>query len=338
MWWLAASLAVLLGPATDPRELPPTPAVAIEWSAPPGCPTAAAIEARIVELVGRRLGTDPSRVFAVTGTIAAQDSGFVLDLVLREPDGTEVSRRLEAQTCAELGEPAAVVVAIAVVPPDEDSAPIVVPDAPPRAGAPPFPSGAPATIDAADPLLSGPTVNATRREPRRSSPRLRPRGVLGVLGGVAGGVLPSVGGALQATLGLSFEALRIDLVVTHEFRRRVTRERGGGMFDVTAVRPELCWTPGRGRWRIPLCGGPEVGVLRAGGFGVDVTRRVQHVWFAVAASAGVGVALHRFVALRLRTELVVAPMRREFTLDGAGLSTTGPIGARATLGVEAWFP
>jgi hypothetical protein len=339
MSWLVGSLAALLGPAAPIPE-PPTPVVALEWIAPPGCPDADAIEARIVELVGRPLGTDPTRVLGVTGTVTADANEFVLDLVLHPPDGGEVSRRLAAQTCAELAEPAAVVVAIAVVPDAgaDDTEGVVVPPSPRSPEVASDEAHALAPLGPAlEPAPRGRATTDRQRTPRVRR-RVRPRGVVGAYGGIAGGVLPSVGGALQADLGLAFPSLRIDLVVTHEFRRRIAGSRGGGLFDVTAVRPEICWTPGRGRWRFPLCAGPELGALRAGGFGVDVTRRVRHVWFALAAGAGVTASLHRFVGLRLRAELVASPLLREFTLDGARLSRTGPLGARATFGVETWFP
>ena len=326
-------------PSFEPL-LDPTPVVDLQWSAPTECPSAADIKAAIAELVGRPLGQDPERRMGVTATIHLEANEYRLQLRIKQPDGTTLERRLETSECADLGEPVAVIVAIAV----STSAEPVIPLAPERPGA--------HTVSRREikPAVVEPPPATTRDSPTRApglpkseaSRAWHAQGALAVAGGIASANLPGVGVAAQVSAGILLGRLRLDVVVTHEFsreqRRRAAGDVVGGRFNLTAVRPEACWRPGRQRWHLPVCLGPELGVVVASGFGVTETQTIQHTRLALVAGPSFVWAVHRSVALRLRTELVVSPARRRFTLAGTDLFTTRAVGARVSGGVEFHFP
>lgn len=349
---LAWAFWVLAVAPVAEEEPPPTPVVQLEWTAPPECPTREEVQAQIVELVGRPLGQDSTRILDVQGVIVAAPGSYTLSLRSQHPDGVVEERELSATVCRDLGEPAAVVVAIAVEGPVQGGA-----DAPSTDVDPSPPQEMVAEAPALNPVtntlplstesLPSPGVDDERAPMRRWRPRQpQPaptsdgltRFVVGVSGGLTGGSLPRVGPMVQGSVGLLRPGLRLDLVVAHAFRRTLSRGTDGSDFALTVVRPELCVRPGRAKWRIPVCAGPELGVLRAWGGRVASPNSAIRLWMAIAAGTGLVWAPHHVVALRLRGEAVVAPVRRGFTIDGLTVYTTGVFGGRASLGIEIRLP
>ena len=64
----------------------------------------------------------------------------------------------------------------------------------------------------------------------------------------------------------------------------------------------------------------------------------RHAWVAIVGSTGVAFAVLPWLALRLRAGIALGLLRREFTLLGAPLGTTGPVDGRLGLGVELRLP
>jgi hypothetical protein len=347
-WWLAG--LVSSGPA--PRE--PTPIVELTWSAPKSCPSRAAVLAKIESLVQRPLGQDPERTLVVTGKVTRARGKYSLALVVVDR-GAETARTFSAAKCRDLLEPAAVVVAVAVDPVDETPpVDLIVPEPPaviePEEAVPeslpmPEPEPAAARIERAPspaPAIVEPTrapTSATdeRRPRRRRAPDLK--AIVGVRGGVDGGNLPGVGGVLEGSVGVLVGPARFEVAVLHLFERRRQRDDGtGGTFRVTAARPQGCFEPGVGRVAFPICGGVELGVLRAAGIGVQNRETVRAFWLGLVAGAGFVGAPLPWLALGLRGELVVTPLRREFTLENATIVTTGAVGGRGLAVIELRFP
>jgi hypothetical protein len=101
---LAAALGLGSGAA---KALP-----AIGWEAPPGCPTAARVEARIREVVGARPVSDA--VVAVHARVKRQGEGWLLVVVFTRRDGT-TERRLTLHDCEATADATALLVGIALV-------------------------------------------------------------------------------------------------------------------------------------------------------------------------------------------------------------------------------
>lgn len=316
--------ALLLGAA--PEEPPqPTPAIELSWSAPAGCPAADDVRAAIVELIGRPLAEDPSRVLRVSGAIEGSGDTWTLALSI-DGEGQDGERTFEAARCDELLGPAAVVVAIAVDPAVGDET--RVPDAPAKSSSPP--TTARPRVEPPPPKIERSPAPPRRRRPVRA--------VLGLRGGVDGGNLPVPGGMIEASAGATIGRARLELVGLHVFARTVDGASGGGAFRTTAARAQGCFAPERGRLSVPLCAGVELGVLH--GQGVDVMRSAEarKLWLAFVVGAGVAWAVRPRLALVLRGDLVVSPLRHEFTLQEDDLVTTNAVGGRGLLGLEVRLP
>jgi hypothetical protein len=154
--------------------------------------------------------------------------------------------------------------------------------------------------------------------------------------------LPGVGGVLEGSVGVLVGPARFEVAVLHLFDRRRERDDGsGGRFRVTAARPQGCFEPGVGRFAFPICGGVELGVMRAAGVGVQRSETVRGFWLGLVAGAGFVGAPLPWLALGVRAELVVTPLRREFTLDAdpiVTVVTTGAVGGRGLAVVELRLP
>jgi hypothetical protein len=348
MWWSVQLVAA-------PLEREPTPLVELTWAAPKSCPKRAEVLARIAALLERPLGQDPERVLVVTGRIRRTRGAYTLELRLVLGDESS-TRTLSAPTCRELLEPAAVVVALAIDPVDAAPVePLLIPEPPPateiEAEPPAAEPVAPVTPEpVAPPIASQPDdevapMPATSRDDdmRGPGPRgpafRRVKALLGVRGGVDGGNLPGVGGALEGSVGLLVGRARAEIAVVHLFERQQVRDDGGGgSFRMTAARPQACFEPGVWRFAFPLCGGIELGALRASGVGVQRRETARNFWLGLVAGAGFVGAPLPWLALGLRGELVIAPLRREYTLDADHLVTTGIAGGRGLAVVEVRLP
>jgi hypothetical protein len=320
-WLLAIEVPV-------PEERVPTPVVELAWQAPPECPTADDVLAVVTKLVEAPLGQDPSRRLHVEGVVTHDDDGYAIALSLAS--GTDSSQRtFQTASCDELLEPVGVVVALAVDP-HIDAMPLH--DEPP----PPEPTTIPAPIPP-EPIDPSP-VRAVAPAAKRRDPI---RAVLGVRGGIDGGQLPGVGGVLVGSLGVSRRRARAELGALQLFERGRARERAsgiGGAFRVTAATIRGCAELGPVRVRVPVCGGAEVGAIRGRGFGPIRHDTVHKLWLALVAGAGVVWLPVPRVGIGLHAELVIAPFRREFLLDGTRLFVTRVAGGRALLTLETRLP
>lgn len=310
-----------------PVERPPTPVVEIEWRGPAECPSGDDVRTAVEAIVGP-FGEDPSRRLRVAGVTAREGTAYVLQLEV-DTGGAVATRRFEAPRCDELLAPVVVVVALAVdltaaassdeptpEPPPVVSPPIAEPVAPPR-DAPP-----PRTISPKPPT-SGP----------------RTRALLGASTGLDVGHLPGVGAALEVELGVVRGRGRAELGVVHLFARDHDRTRGtGGTFAATNAVARGCAELGRRKLLVPICAGIELGSIRASGRGVSDTDEANHLWFALAAGAGVAWVPHPRVAIGARAWLLVAPARRAFSLAGAPLYTTGVVAGRPLVHIEVRLP
>lgn len=243
----------------------------LRWDAPASCPSADEVRAKVVELMQRPLGEDPTHRIVVDATVTARATGFEVTLVVRTDVGAS-TRRFTAVRCAELLMPTSVVVAIAIDPHVEGDVGVVVPEpiaplTPPIVGATVEP--VPERIASADPE---PSVD---RAPPASSPRPRRelRALLGARAGLDAGNLPGVGAAVEASAGVRLRRARVELGVTHLIERTEPRpESGGGALRLTAARGRGCWEPRRRQLSFPLCGGAELGIVRARGVAFSAPR------------------------------------------------------------------
>lgn len=327
MAWLFAALAT--APVDDSR--PPTPMLELRWTAPPQCPTADEVRAKVIELMQRPLGEDPSRRIVVDGVVSASADEFTLELAVQTDAGTS-ARSFAAPRCGDLLVPAAVVVAIAVDP--HVDAPPVLPE-PPDEPAPP-PAATPMPEPAEPRATPTPAYGDAPPPPRR--PRAM-KAVIGVLAGFDAGNLPRIGGTIEGSLGLRLARSRIEIGAMHAFERTERRaDDRGGAFRITAARARGCFEPHVKRTSFPICGGVDLGIVRGRGVDLTTSATQRKLWLALVAAAGVVWSPRPRIGLLARAELVVAPARHAFVIVDAPLYTTGAVGTRVVAGVEVRLP
>lgn len=350
------------GPTGDPGQAPLP--LRVDWTVEPSCPDAEALRAELVRLLHRELRFDSDAEARVEGVIRRRAGSF--ELALSVSAGALHERRtLSAERCEEFRTAAALVVAVALEPwaagvtrpsvPEPEDPPADTPTPPaPTTDANPSP-GLATTDSERDPLaettplaLPEPDADvALVSEPGpRGSPPPRRRGRVGLLvhGGLGVAQVASVSGGLGGALAYLGRAWRIELTAIHWWPTPVSSAAGtsvGARLMAGGMRG--CWTPGRGRWELLVCGGVEAGAMRARSTGAGVTSITSTgPWLGLLAGAGTAWRATGWLALHASVDLTVAAWRPAFHLlvgpSTVPVLTPPPVGARVLAGVELRLP
>lgn len=295
------------------------PAIEIQWEAPAACPDAAAVRASIERLLGKKLSDVQLGAVVAKGRVEQGDSGkwqLQAELVVGERIEQET---LVANRCSALGDAMALKVALAIDPVAVVEA--VTPAAEPTAA--PSPPNAP-------PPRAAPHVERSRLQ---VGARL--------VGQVGGGPLPGANPGVGAFVSLDWQRARVEL--------------GGGAFWGGVARydelPEVgadlqlflgalrgCFTPGVGDWRFPLCAGPELGVMRGNGFGVEASEATSGLWGGVVAGLAAEWRLARRLSLWVEADAVLTLLKPEFHMQNLPtLYRPDSAGARFAAGLQSYF-
>ncbi len=270
------------------------------------------------------------------GVIEATSSGWRLTLTTRV--GTLVDERsLDANDCSVLADAAALVAVVMLDP--VQAADRIEEDAEAAEVARQEDTVAPRPEP---PSLPEPEVNRARPEPDDDpvpfglSARLR--------GGGEFGAVPQGTGSFDlgvALVGLGRAGrLRAELVGLYSIGREATSPNAAVRVHLGAVAPRFCASLPAGPVEIPLCGGVELGAMRADA-NAPASTTTQALWLAAHAEPGVRWAFADRVALWASAQ-VVLPMRYpEFELVDAttGESVEGvyrpqPVSVRGLVGFE----
>jgi hypothetical protein len=295
-----------ISPSTSPSVSPPIEA----WSAPEGCPAADSVDARARSLAGVDAATWAS-AGSVRGRISAEAGGWVLSLQIERAPGSGLAltpaasagsatasssapaRVFHAGACGELGEAAAVAIALALggaaaAPPAGADDGIESAPTPPPAGA---------TRDTAVPSLAS-ELHSIGAEARAEA-----LVDTGSLGGVAFGASAEVGMRWRA---LGLRAYGVGLP------SRQVRLASSQFVELSlwAAGLRACYRATDGLPLVDVCGGAEVGAFGAAGRGlVDASER-RDVWAATTWGTWFGIDLAEHLQAGARLEAVV-PLSRE---------------------------
>ena len=287
----------------------------LDYSAPSGCPSAEAMQSAV-----RRLATKQTEPYSARVAIESEQQRFTARI--NASDGTE--RTLVGNTCEEVAEATAVVLALAISPssPLGETAPAPTPakDAEHRKQHPPLASAGP----------PGEPVHL----------KLGAAGVLDL------GTLPHVDLGASARVGVTARTWSAALEGAYWLlpERRVLPQNSNlyGDFSWWALIATGCVAPLDGSPRIELCAGPELGRLTGRGGGVTSpatsTKDAGTYRLGIQALAEVHVPLSTH--LRLRAGLGAAAVvlgRRAFEIDHLGLYSPPVVSGRAAFGVEFIF-
>jgi len=332
MVWIALSLLV-----SSPMD--------VAWDAPEGCPDGAAFEQRVlaeadVEPVDDD-GPAPLRVRVTIRERSTTDWALWLEL---ENTADRDRRELVGKSCEDVVDAAVVLTSMRVVEwiiePDD----VVVPAAPSLPAAPSVPQRQP-NLEVGPPrppLDRGPPSTSEPPHEGRSRPSRRARGPGSVLlrsaAGVAYGVLPSLGAAMELGVGYEGDHWRLGLAGRGAPARRgehPTAVGVGGRFDLVGAQLDVCWAPTVGPVVLPVCGLVEAAGLRGVGRGDDAVVRWSP-WMGLGGSFAAVWRISRFVAPRIALEGLGSVTRPGFDSGSAPgtLFEAGPGGLRVLVGIE----
>ncbi|MBX7081974.1 MAG: hypothetical protein K1X88_22400 [Nannocystaceae bacterium] len=322
----AAGSAAIAPPGAVGPELPPPPPrpadYALRWEAPPECPSAETIAARVQALA--RDPTGGSGTAFVQAQVEATAAGYRLVLAT-EFLGNVETRVLEAEQCDALADATALVIAVtlqpalATVPPVRDAEP-----EPPPEPATPEPDARPEPLPPPEPA-----------RPRRAVPvqALLRAAALGEWGS-----LPGPSGGAAVAIGVAWPRIRAELEAMWVAPRSTPRRDGrSATVQLAGGTARACYRVWVRSVELPVCAGLEAAAAIARPQGTRSTDR--RVGPSVGPKIGVGVARQfRTVGVFAAVEAVGRAYGTSLSVDGTRLFTQAPVSGRLWLGVELHLP
>lgn len=315
--------------------------VRIAWDAPPGCPDREAIVRRVSDA----LADAPPGLGAgwqVHGRVQpARASGWVLSLELRSPhaaDGASPAERvLTARDCDDLGEAAAVAIAIALDDASEGQAGEATPGPAPSDAAPvrakPVEDGPLAPREASADAVSDQAGDAELAGERTRQPVRLAVAVDGVLDSASLGGL-----GWGASLELSGWWRRFGVAGYGLWLAPRATELGSGQqaeFSLLGGGLRVCYrAPADWLWVSP-CVGAEVASLSANSDGLRAGRDIQDLWLAGSVGVAFGSRVLDALGLHSRVELVLPTGRQEYLVDDEVVHRVPAATLRWLIGIDA---
>ncbi|HWB80965.1 MAG TPA: hypothetical protein VG755_38645 [Nannocystaceae bacterium] len=308
----------------------------LEWDAPPECPDASEVR-RQADALTRAAGVEmPSGRLHARGIIRATADGFTLDLHL-EGERDEGNRRLEAKSCAELSQAAALILTLAINPDadvDDDGVPAIT-------NAPVIPEVTPRDpIEAPTEAPSQPAAKSSSGADDRSG---APPIAVGFRAGVGIDALiwRPVGASLSLGVALIGPRYRVEVTGRYATPSTIAAPTNGALrarAQQWSLGVSACGVPSflAGALELPICGGIEAGAMHAKGRGDGlVGRNATAPWIAFMAGPTILWRVGRRLAVWAGVDALVLLGRPIFSTDG-GVEVVHPrrAGLRALAGVE----
>jgi hypothetical protein len=153
--------------------------------------------------------------------------------------------------------------------------------------------------------------------------------------------LPSAAAGGALSLAWYTGPLRLEL----EARRWLSQSRtddafaAGARFSMTSIGARGCWAAAAGEsFDLGPCGGADVHMISAPGYGVEPDYDASAEWTALAAGAQGRLFVASWLALRARLEAAIPLSRPIFVLEGGGpLHQPAALGGAAGIGAELLF-
>jgi hypothetical protein len=307
-------------------------AVELRWTAPPSCPDAAWIDARIrADLATMPDARDPLAILIDDEVEATSDGRFALSSRTTSATGSE-QRRWVADACTTLAEIAAAQALSAIDQSIVQPLPPLDPNAAIQRDAAPEPE--PEAFDPIPPRE--PTPRPTREPPRRRRVGIGLRPTIGIetIG------LPSVGPVAGLFVALTTKHLRADASLMY-FMPRYTGGRGGAGAVVQLVSTAVRACPRIDMRKVELatpCAGLEIGSALGRGVGVLEPKSDAVLWAAAQVGSMLGVRVHRRLSVLADAHAAFPLGRPTFALRELGTVWRASIGLRVLVGLEVRLP
>lgn len=305
----------------------PSARLALSWSAPPGCPTAENVQARVDALLGGGANASSVADVRASGQVERVDNGFRL-LLSMGVGNTPSSRVIEARTCDELAGAAAIALALLArstteaagsAPSSSDGAAGSSPQG--QASSPPAPTAS--SSDTADNPKSPPASIPPPEAPPSGGESGRLHLLIDAPVGLAAwGSLPSAALGVGAAVGIRWKGFRGS--VGGELWQPQTREVSGfaTRFTLQSGRAEVCFIQAVHGLELGPCLGASAQRLIGAGVGSDVFSAGSRTALWISGAGGLFFSLPTpgFTHLRFFGEarVLVSPQRPRFIIDQLG--------------------
>jgi hypothetical protein len=317
------------------------PELELEWVSPPECDA----RQRTIAAVERLLGSSPGSVargpLSASATVTGTANGdFHLLLIVQHGD-EQLTRKLEAPSCVELSDAAALILALVLDPEllaRGEPTPTPNEAREPSSAAPPAPEGNEAGNEVALPAREA-RLSVARAKPARVAARARLEPFV-ELGPVASwGVIPSPALGVSLSGGFDFRSWRVSVTGAY-FPSRHAQAAGSAAsaaFELRTIGASLCYsqrlTEGL---RLGPCLLSDFGSVAALGEGVDAPQGDTKRWGSTGLAALLRYASRRAFELGVQASLQLPWGRPEYWLAGSrvydpsavGLGLRGFVGVR----------
>jgi hypothetical protein len=307
----------------------PAKGLELRWSAPPGCPA----EAEVLRAVDQLLGS-AAVPLAAEARVERREDGFHLSLSWRTATAA-ATRELEGESCQQLAQAAALMVALAAGPlaSDEDGPGAgVTPDANAER---PVSQAAPAA--STERPASRPQASTQARAPIAPTPidTLIVSARVGASVDTGSLPSPSVGVLGGARFAQGANSLVVNAVVLAP--KEAEKPFGGGRFWLGVVSLEPCHAFSLGRLTLTPCAAAEVHMMPSRGLGLDSSEESVALFLRVGAGAMLGVNLVRDLRVFIDGFGLWAPSRPTFVVERDPVFRPGAFSGRAAIGFEHEF-
>jgi len=345
--------ALLAAPAVP--QVPPSPRevrVALQWQAPPQCPSRDEVAGHISRFSDAVLTAPGDASVQIDGVVTPTGRGYAV--VVTVATATESSQRqLEADDCVLLGRAVGLVVAVALDPlvvaarvsteAEASATPKPAPEPEPTLLAEPVPPPRGPAPEPAQP--QPPRPPSADGPPRAAGSRVEVGGRLGL--GVGGLILPGAGLGLLAAPFVGGRRFVGELALQYWVPRGEELSGtvdAGASFQLATAGLRACPVLAFDRWRVLPCAGIDGGAVIGAGRGTSLAanERVASAWAAAIVQVGAEVTLTPRLGLFAAFEGAIALTRPEFHLDlpsgAATLHQAGRFGPRGLLGIVVHTP
>jgi hypothetical protein len=292
--------------------------LALEWSAPAGCPSAAFIESEVTRIVGRPWGELESSWSKVSASVVPESERFRLHVDLITATGGASERSVSAASCTEASEAVVAILTTGIAPSDK------------RSGAEPS--------SPARPSRGRPEV-ADRERGAAAPGAVAVRPVLGANLGVDFGSLPAAAPFAQLMAGVELGPLAVLGFVgaTGRVLGQVEGSTAGADMSLFMAGLLGCLRITETRVSPNVCAGIELGTLAARGFGTSAPRDDDAFWSATLARGALDYRIGGASTVSLGVTAVVPFRHLRVVLSPEEVHRTPSVAARPWLGLGVRF-
>jgi hypothetical protein len=307
-------LLLALAGAPDPDESVTVGGrLALEWSAPDGCPDEHEIRSAIDRYLGRDDFDGALDDVRISGSAALTPRGtWQLTTAVTLP-GAVVDRAVEANQCADLANAAGLMIAVALDPLRVSQQVVPVQE-----------------LESVPPALTVEEVAQVEEESKgeaaTSTPSMdRVRAFsLELRAGAAGeiGTTPKLRGGTWLAFAIVLQHVRVEVSGQWWFPRAIRpfpeSPGAGASIQMGGAAVRTCYVPRVRRLELPACLAFEGGLLRARGIGLDEARVSRRPWLAFVAGQELVFMAWRGFGVWLALDAVVNLMRPRFFVEDLG--------------------